>query len=81
MKTLRDELNDCILEMQATSDKMKTLLMRDDIVWPELDREIIEFHSLTCDGCIYKADNTVGCLNPKTGCFERQIIYKYEDHE
>ena len=37
MKTLRDELNECILDMQANADKMKTLLMRDDIVWPEME--------------------------------------------
>jgi len=37
MKTLRDELNECILDMRENADKLRTLLMRDDIVWPEVE--------------------------------------------
>ena len=40
MKTLRDKLNEYLADMQEKTDKMKTLLMRDDIVWPEVEELI-----------------------------------------
>jgi len=84
MKTLRDELNDCILEMQATSDKMKTLLMRDDIVWPEMEEEFmfdgVSFFKTrpkpdsVCSGCYFQKGYT--CKDKDLPCNDMIFIKK-----
>jgi hypothetical protein len=41
MKTLKEELQDCLAEMKACQEETEKLLNDPRIIWPELDNDLI----------------------------------------
>ena len=78
MKTLKEELEDILADMQDVNDKLARLVNDNRVEWPELettklrreDYVLVETNSRFCHGCVFYNDNMcdVSDLVPEFEC-------------